>query len=93
MLDADAILYYADHPVEFTEDVIRARPDPEQAKILRSVAANPMTTVRSGHGGHLVYMHAPIPQNPMHGTDAAPAIRHLVGGGQQVDKKQQGPRQ
>ena len=50
MLDAEAILYYADHPVEFTEDVIRARPDPEQAKILRSVAANPMTTVRSGHG-------------------------------------------
>lgn len=40
MLDAEAILYYADHPVEFTEDVIRARPDPEQAKILRSVAAN-----------------------------------------------------
>lgn len=50
MLDAEAILYYADHPVEFTEDVIRARPDPEQSKILRSVAANPMTTVRSGHG-------------------------------------------
>ena len=50
MLDADAILYYADHPVEFTEDVIRARPDPEQQKILRSVAENPMTTVRSGHG-------------------------------------------
>lgn len=50
MLDADAILYYADHPVEFTEDVIMARPDPEQQKILRSVAANPMTTVRSGHG-------------------------------------------
>lgn len=50
MLDGEAILYYADHPVEFVEDVIGAKPDPEQAKILRSVAANPMTTVRSGHG-------------------------------------------
>lgn len=50
MLDTEAILYYANHPVEFTEDVIRARPEPEQAKILRSVATNPMTTVRSGHG-------------------------------------------
>ena len=50
MLSAEAILYYADHPVEFVEDIIRATPDPEQAKILRSVAANPMTTVRSGHG-------------------------------------------
>ena len=50
MLDTEAVLYYANHPVEFTEDVIRARPEPEQAKILRSVATNPMTTVRSGHG-------------------------------------------
>ena len=50
MLSAEAILYYADHPVEFVEDIIRVTPDPEQAKILRSVAANPMTTVRSGHG-------------------------------------------
>lgn len=50
MLDSEAILYYADHPVEFVEDIIGATPDEEQAKILRSVAANPMTTVRSGHG-------------------------------------------
>lgn len=50
MLDGEAILYYADRPVEFVEDIIGAKPDPEQAKILRSVAANPMTTVRSGHG-------------------------------------------
>ena len=27
MLDTEAVLYYAEHPVEFTEDVIRARPD------------------------------------------------------------------
>lgn len=50
MLDSEAILYYADHPVEFVEDIIGATPDEEQAKILRSVAKNPMTTVRSGHG-------------------------------------------
>lgn len=50
MLEREAILYYADHPVEFVEDVIGAIPDEEQAKILRSVAKNPMTTVRSGHG-------------------------------------------
>ena len=50
MIDGEAILYYADHPVEFVEDIIGATPDPEQAKILRSVAANPMTSVRSGHG-------------------------------------------
>jgi len=50
VIDGEAILYYADHPVEFVEDIIGATPDPEQAKILRSVAANPMTSVRSGHG-------------------------------------------
>lgn len=50
MLDSEAILYYADNPVEFVEDVIQARPDQEQAAILRSVATNKMTTVRSGHG-------------------------------------------
>ena len=26
MLDSEAILYYADHPVEFVEDVIGANP-------------------------------------------------------------------
>ena len=67
MLSAEAILYYADHPVEFVEDIIRVTPDPEQAKILRSVAANPMTTVRRrkersrGVGSDLVYLHSPIP--------------------------------
>jgi len=48
--DAEAILYYADRPVEFVEDIIRATPDERQADILRSVAENPLTTVRSGHG-------------------------------------------
>lgn len=50
MISDDAILYYADHPVEFVEDIIGAKPDNEQAKILRSVAKNSMTSVRSGHG-------------------------------------------
>lgn len=43
-------MYYADHPVEFVQDVIGAEPDPPQADILNSVAQNQMTTVRSGHG-------------------------------------------
>ena len=50
MLDSEAILYYADHPVEFVEDVIQVTPDQQQAAILRSVAGNKMTSVRSGHG-------------------------------------------
>lgn len=50
MLEEEAILYYADHPVEFVEDVIQAKPDPQQAEVLRSVARNKMTSVRSGHG-------------------------------------------
>lgn len=50
MISQEAILYYADHPVEFVEDLIGAKPDDIQAEILQSVAANPMTTVRSGHG-------------------------------------------
>lgn len=50
MINEEAILYYADHPVEFVEDIIGATPDPEQAKILQSVADNQLTTVRSGHG-------------------------------------------
>lgn len=47
---ADAILYYADNPVDFVEDVIRAKPDANQRDILNSVARYPMTSVRSGHG-------------------------------------------
>ncbi len=49
-MSEEAILYYADHPVEFVEDLLRVTPDPKQADILRSVAANTMTSVRSGHG-------------------------------------------
>jgi len=50
LIGEDAVMYYASHPVEFVEDIIGATPDEEQAKILRSLAANTMTTVRSGHG-------------------------------------------
>ena len=49
-MTADAILYYADNPVDFVEDVIRAKPDANQKDILNSVARYPMTSVRSGHG-------------------------------------------
>lgn len=49
-MTADAILYYADNPVDFVEDVIRAKPDENQRAILNSVARYPMTSVRSGHG-------------------------------------------
>lgn len=46
----EAILYYARNPVDFVEDIIRAKPDDNQKAILRSVEAEPMTSVRSGHG-------------------------------------------
>lgn len=49
-LATDAVLYYADNPVDFVEDVIRAKPDANQRDILNSVAKYPMTSVRSGHG-------------------------------------------
>lgn len=50
MISPEAILYYADHPVHFVEDIIGAKPDPDQARILQSVAVNTMTSTRSGHG-------------------------------------------
>lgn len=49
-MTTEAILYYADHPVEFVEDLLHVTPDPKQADILRSVSINQMTSVRSGHG-------------------------------------------
>lgn len=50
VMSEEAILYYAEHPVEFVEDIIGVMPDSEQCKILSSVAQNQMTSVRSGHG-------------------------------------------
>lgn len=49
-LSSEAILFYADEPTYFVEDIIRAKPDDIQRSILRSVADEPMTSVRSGHG-------------------------------------------
>ena len=49
-LSQEAILYYADHPIYFVEDLIGVTPDAKQSEILQSVADNPMTSVRSGHG-------------------------------------------
>lgn len=50
MIDPAAILFYADHPVQFVQDIIGIDPDREQARILQSVADNSMTSIRSGHG-------------------------------------------
>lgn len=49
-LSSEAVLYYADNPVDFVRDIIRAEPDANQRAIMSSVAQNQMTTVRSGHG-------------------------------------------
>lgn len=49
-LDAAAIHFYANEPVYFVEDIIRAKPDKIQRDILYSVRDYPMTSVRSGHG-------------------------------------------
>lgn len=49
-LTTDAILFYANEPVYFVEDIIRAKPDRNQRDILNSVKNYPMTSVRSGHG-------------------------------------------
>lgn len=46
----DSLRFYAGHPVEFAIDLIGVTPDKVQRDIMESVAANPMTTVRSGHG-------------------------------------------
>lgn len=50
ILNPEAIRFYANEPVYFVEDIIRAIPDEHQRNILRSVRDNPMTSVRSGHG-------------------------------------------
>lgn len=49
-MTGDEVLYYAGEPVYFVEDIIRAKPDSNQKAILRSLAQEPMTSVRSGHG-------------------------------------------
>lgn len=50
MLDRESILFYANEPVYFVEDIIRAKPDVNQQDILMSLRDYPMTSVRSGHG-------------------------------------------
>lgn len=49
-LSNEAVLFYAEEPVYFVEDIIRAKPDPNQHDILQSLRDYPMTSVRSGHG-------------------------------------------
>ena len=50
MIPRHIIQFYAANPIKFVEQVIGAKPDPQQAEILQSVADNQMTSVRSGHG-------------------------------------------
>ena len=49
-MTGNEILCSAEEPVYFVEDILRAKPDENQKAILRSVAQEPMTSVRSGHG-------------------------------------------
>ena len=84
-LTSDAILYYADNPVDFVEDVIRARPDQHQRAILTGEQDD--RTLRPRHrqeccrklAGDLVFDHAPLPEDSMHRTHPAPAMGHSVG--------------
>ncbi|MED0765990.1 terminase B [Aneurinibacillus thermoaerophilus] len=46
----EAIALYYDNPVSFAEDILKVKPDPDQAKIMQSVAQNRLTSVRAGHG-------------------------------------------
>lgn len=50
MVSKEAILYFKDHPVEFTQEVIKAEPDETQKEVMNSVVTNKRTSVRSGHG-------------------------------------------
>ncbi len=45
-----ALLFYAQEPVYFCEDIIQVTPDQNQRDILRSLRDYSMTSVRSGHG-------------------------------------------
>ena len=48
MMTQEAILYYADHPADFVEDLLHVTPDKNQRAILDSVAKNQMTSDRAG---------------------------------------------
>lgn len=49
-MNSEAILYYADRPVEFAEDILNVKPTDYQGKIMNDVAKYPMVSVKSGHG-------------------------------------------
>ena len=80
-LTSDAILYYADNPVDFVEDIIRAKPDSNQKAILNSVALR--SRHREKRGGelacYLVFDYPAIPQDTLHRPHPAPAMGHPVG--------------
>ena len=80
-LTSDAILYYADNPVDFVEDIIRAKPDSNQRAILNSVAKYPMTSVRSGHArdGVCSRVLGVLRVSPSAGSSAAPGAARTRG--------------
>ena len=86
MLSSEATLYYAEHPVEFVQDIIHAEPDPKQEEILRSLVANQMTSVRSGHGigkstveaWSVIWFILTHPY-PLHCSDTASVVRYSMG--------------
>ena len=45
-----ALMYYYDHPKEFVEDVIGAKPTRQQAIALNSIMAHKQVAIKSGHG-------------------------------------------
>lgn len=73
-LSSDAIRFYANEPIYFVEDIIKAIPDEKQRDILRSLRDYPMTSVRSGHGvgnerrgslvSAVVHLHPPVSEDP-----------------------------
>ena len=98
-MTADAILYYADNPVDFVEDVIRAKPDANQRDIQRGPVPHDVrekwTRYRQERGGELacdlVPDHPAVPENSLHSSYAAPAMGHPVGRDCEVVEKQPGP--
>ena len=92
-LTGDAILYYADNPVDFVEDIILAKPDPNQRDILNSVARYPMLGPWNREecggklAGDLVFDNTPLSEDTLYCPYTAPAMGYFVGRDRQVVEK------
>ncbi len=49
-MTSEAILYYADHPVEFAQDILNVEPTEDQKAVMEDVAKYSLVSVKSGHG-------------------------------------------